>query len=156
MRYALYIIFISLLVSCPSVVHAENETGYLPGIGILNREVIKKNREVQLTMLVDLSQLRIRTQHTLALTPVLVSGDGSREAVFPPIVIDGRTRNKVYLRAQRLQSVDIPHYHDEHAQVIIRRRNRQGIRNMSTWPRFPMNAGCLTGKSKYANRCTGV
>ena len=82
MRYALYIIFISLLVSCPSVVHAENETGYLPGIGILNREVIKKNREVQLTMLVDLSQLRIRTQHTLALTPVLVSGDGSREAVF--------------------------------------------------------------------------
>ena len=123
MRYALYIIFISLLVSCPSVVHAENETGYLPGIGILNREVIKKNREVQLTMLVDLSQLRIRTQHTLALTPVLVSGDGSREAVFPPIVIDGRTRNKVYLRAQRLQSVDIPPYHDEHAQVIIRRRN---------------------------------
>ena len=123
MRYALYIIFISLLVSCPSVVHAENETGYLPGIGILNMEVIKKNREVQLTMLVDLSQLRIRTQHTLALTPVLVSGDGSREAVFPPIVIDGRTRNKVYLRAQRLHSVDIPPYHAEPAQVLIRRRS---------------------------------
>lgn len=59
----------------------------------------------------------------MSLTPVLVSKDGSREHAFPPIVIDGGTRNKVYLRAQRLESVDLPPYHDEMSKVIIRRRN---------------------------------
>lgn len=103
--------------------HAENEVSYLSQIGISGREVVKQDREVQLSMQVDMSRLRIRTQHTVALTPVLVSEDGSREAAFPPIVIDGGTRNRVYLRAQRLESVELPPYHDESSQVIIRRRN---------------------------------
>ena len=45
---------------------------------------------VELKMSVDLSNARIRTQHTVALTPVLVSADGNREIAFPPIVIDGK------------------------------------------------------------------
>ena len=98
----LYIIFLALLACCPEVIHAENEISYLAEIGIQNRGVVKKGREVQLTMLVDLSELKIKTQHTIALTPILLSKDGNREAAFPPIVIDGKARNKMYLRAQRL------------------------------------------------------
>ena len=35
-------------------------------------------------------QGEIRTQHTVALTPELMSADSSREVTFPPIVIDGK------------------------------------------------------------------
>ena len=132
----LYIIFLALLACCPEVIHAENEISYLAEIGIQNRGAVKKGREVQLTMLVDLSELKIKTQHTIALTPILLSKDGNREAAFPPIVIDGKARNKMYLRAQRLESVDIPPYHDENAQVVIRRRNGkdQGYEYLATVP----------------------
>ena len=42
----------------------------------------------------------------------------------------------MYLRAQRLESVDIPPYHDENAQVVIRRRNGkdQGYEYLATVP----------------------
>lgn len=116
------LIFI-LLAYAPGVSHAGNEPDYLSQIALRDREVVKHNREVELSMLFDLSSLRLRTQHTLALTPVLVSKDGNREWAFPPLVVDGRIRNKVYLRAQRLESVALPPYHDATAQVVIRRRN---------------------------------
>lgn len=90
------------------MLHAENETSYLPLIGIRQGGVVKQGRTVELTMSVDLSKAKIRTQHTVALTPVLMSADSSREVTFPPIVIDGKTRHKVYLRAQRLESVELP------------------------------------------------
>lgn len=80
------------------MLHAENETSYLPLIGIRQGGVVKQGRTVELTMSVDLSKAKIRTQHTVALTPVLMSADSSREVTFPPIVIDGKTRHKVYLR----------------------------------------------------------
>lgn len=123
MRNIYRILLLSVLACGAGAAHAENEVSYLSQIGISGREVFKQDREVQLSMQVDMSRLRIRTQHTVALTPVLVSEDGSREAAFPPIVIDGGTRNRVYLRAQRLESVELPPYHDESSQVIIRRRN---------------------------------
>ena len=85
---------------------------YLPVIGMKDQEVRKNGRSVELTMVVDLSGARIRTQHTVSLTPVLVSRDGRREAAFPPVVVDGGTRSKVYLRAQRLKSVELPPCHD--------------------------------------------
>ena len=44
----LYIIFLALLACCPEVIHAENEISYLAEIGIQNRGVVKKGREVQL------------------------------------------------------------------------------------------------------------
>lgn len=117
-----------LMLACsPVKLQAENETSYLSSIHIHQGDVVMQNRTVELKMSVDLSKARIRTQHTVALTPVLVAADGSREVAFPPIVIDGKTRHKVYLRAQRLESVDLPPFHDDAAKVIIRqgRKNEQ-------------------------------
>jgi len=120
----IYTILLSTILVCSTgAVHAEEQPSYLPSIGIREGGVVKRGRTVELSMTVDLSDAKIRTQHTVALTPVLVSADGSREAVFPPVVIDGKTRSKVYLRAQRLESVELPPYHDDAARVIIRRRN---------------------------------
>lgn len=123
MKYLYSSIIFFMLAFRPVLVHADNETSYLPEISIRDREVVRENREIELKMVVDLSRVKLRTQHTIALTPVLVSGDGSREMAFPSVVIDGKTRNKVYLRAQCLGSVELPPYHDGSAQVIIRRNN---------------------------------
>ena len=89
----LYIILLLILAGSPVMLHAENETSYLPSIGIRQGGVVKRDRSVELTMSVDLSKAKIRTQHTVALTPVLVSADGNREIAFPPIVIAGKTRH---------------------------------------------------------------
>lgn len=124
MKYLyIYTLLLVMLSGSFEALHAEKEVSYLSKIGIRDQEVVKNNREVQLSMKVDLSELKIRTQHTVALIPVLVSEDGSREATFPPIVIDGKTRNRVYLRAQHLESVDLPPFHDDASKVIIRRHN---------------------------------
>ena len=120
----IYILLLLILACCPMMLHAENETSYLPLIGIRQGGVVKQGRTVELTMSVDLSKAKIRTQHTVALTPVLMSADSSREVTFPPIVIDGKTRHKVYLRAQRLESVELPPFHNDSAQVIIRHSSK--------------------------------
>ena len=123
-----HIFYILLVVLAYGPVRAyAGKTGktvsYLPVIGMKDQEVRKNGRSVELTMVVDLSGARIRTQHTVSLTPVLVSRDGRREAAFPPVVVDGGTRSKVYLRAQRMKSVELPPCHDGRAEVVIRRRN---------------------------------
>lgn len=110
-------------VSFPFVDASAGTGNYLPSIGIDAVSVSKVGREVELRMSVDLTALKIHTQHTLALIPVIVSGDGSREAAFPPVVIDGKTRGKVYLRARRLESVGLPPYHDGDAAAVIFREN---------------------------------
>ncbi len=119
------IILLSVLACCPGFLHAEKQPSYLSSIDIREGGLVKQGRKVELSMTVDLSDTDIQTQHTVALTPVLVSADGSREAAFPPVVIDGRVRNKVYLRAQRFESVKMPPCHSDSAKVIIRRRNGQ-------------------------------
>ena len=126
MKHAYNYILLSALLICNSAhLFAEKRVSYLDQIGIRNEEVVKEGKEIRVSLQFDLGQLKIKTQHTIALTPVLVSRDGSRERVFPPVVIDGRTRNMVYLRARQFESVDLPPYHDESAREIIRRRNGQ-------------------------------
>ena len=69
-------------------------------------------------------------------------------------MIDGGTRHKVYLRAQRLESVDLPPYHDDEAQVIIRRKGKS--KATTTRHPCPTSAGCSTDGSKSARRYTVV
>lgn len=121
--YIYAILLSAMLLGCIGSAQAQDGVSYLADIGIDGCRVETGGGQVHLSMHVDMSSLRIRPQHTVSLTPVLVAEDGSREQAFPPIVIDGGTRNKVYLRAQRLASVDLPPYHDAGSQVIIRRRN---------------------------------
>ncbi len=108
---------------CSAVALAKNEPTYLESIKVDNQTLSKDGREITLSMNFDFSGLKMAKQHTVALFPVLVSRDGSKEEVFPPIVLDGKIRNKVYKRSQKLNSVEAPPYHDDEAQTIIRRKN---------------------------------
>ena len=108
MKHIYSSIILLALALRPGAAAADNVTTYLPEIKIEDRQVSRKNKEVELKMVVDLSGLDIHTQHTVALIPVLVSRDGNREAQFPPVVIDGKTRNRVYLRAQRFKNMELP------------------------------------------------
>ncbi len=101
------------------------EVSYLPEIRITGETLEKEGREVTLKMDLDLTELRMKTQHTMSVTPVLVSKDGTKEVEFPPVVIDGKTRDKIYLRSQTLESVAVPPMHDDNAKVIMRRNNRK-------------------------------
>ena len=81
MKYR-YCTLLLMLACCSAAAHAQKsgkEITYLPAVEIRDGAVEKEAREVRLTMTVDLSEMRLRTQHTMALTPVLVSRDGSRE-----------------------------------------------------------------------------
>ncbi len=131
-------IFLLMAICFPRGLQAANnrQVSYLPAIGIEDEEIVKNGKTVRLSMDIDLSEARIRTQHTVALTPVFISKDGTRELAFESVVIDGRTRNRVYMRAQRLKSLEMPAYHDDKAQAIIRRRNgrKQSYNYTATLP----------------------
>ena len=125
MKYIYLSIILLILGFGHLTLQADNAAGYLNDIDISNREVSRQNREVRLKMVVDLSRLKMRTQQSVALIPVLMSNDGSREAAFPALVIDGRTRYKMYQRAKQIKSVDMPPYHDGTAKAVIYRKNGQ-------------------------------
>ncbi len=118
--FAAVLLFGSALISA-----AEKNVSYLSDIQITNKEFAKKGKEVVLTMDMDLSNLKLNLQQTMSITPVIVSKDGSRELEFPPVVIDGKIRDKVYQRSMILESAEIPPYHSDDAQIIIRRYNRK-------------------------------
>ncbi|MEY8708627.1 DUF3868 domain-containing protein [Bacteroides faecichinchillae] len=154
MKHLYSSIILLALALRPIIAHADNETSYLPEIGIHHREVVRQNWEVELKMVVDLNRLKMRTQHTVVLTPVLVSADGNREAAFPPVVIDGKTRSKVYLRAQRLQSVKLPPHHDGSAQVVIRRINGKE-QSYDYRAAMPYERWMLNGRIEIRERVSG-
>lgn len=144
----------AVLVCNAGAAYAEQEVSYLPQIDVRHWNVVKEGREVRFVMQVDLSRLKIRTQHTMAVTPVLISEDGSREWAFPPIVIDGGTRSKVYLRARRLESVELPPYHDEVAQVIICPR-REDVDSYDYLATVPYERGMLNGQVELREEVHG-
>lgn len=116
------------LLSIPAASSAESRDGrqkqvaenYIEGIKFENRDIAKNGREVCLSMDVVLDSARIKTQHTVSLTPVLVSSDGKTMLPFETIIVDGRTRHKVSLRKDQLDS---PDQKRDSAQAVIMRRN---------------------------------
>lgn len=123
MKHIYSVIFV-LALSLTNLYAGNNRLAYLDSIKINNSNLIKNGRTVSFSMDVDFSKAKIKTQHTVALTPVLVSADGQKELAFPPVIIDGKTRYNVYLRAQSLKSVERPPFHNEDSvQVIINRKN---------------------------------
>lgn len=127
--YFCFPLLTALLLAClPLRADGGNGITYLPSVDVAGCEVSRSRQEVELAMTFDLERLQLKAQHTVALTPVLLAADGSREAVFPPLVIDGKTRHRVYLRARRLPGMELPPCHGGEAQAVVRRRNGTGQR----------------------------
>ncbi len=113
----IYVVLAALVLGAMTM-QADN-VSYLNSLKISDKALEKNGREITLKMNIGMEELKMSKQHTMSLTPVLVSKDGSKELEFPPVVIDGKIRDKVYHRAQILKSVELPPYHTEDAQIII-------------------------------------
>ena len=141
------ILAVAAFVICNGTVQARDTAGkknvtYLDAVRFENREIAKDGREVCLNMDIILDSAKIRTQHTVSLTPVLVSADGKQEKAFETVIVDGKTRHKVFLRREALDQTDSARYS---AQAIIKRKNRteQEYAYVSAVPYSPW---MLTGK----------
>ena len=99
----------------------DRNVSYLDGIRFVDRDIAKGGREVSLSMDIILDSAKIKTQHTVALTPVLVSEDGKEEFPFGTVIMDGRTRHRVFSRNEALGKENCPER--DSAQAIIMRKN---------------------------------
>ena len=122
------ILYMMLLLWPTAIVHGhgagddrDRNVSYLDGIRFVNRDIAKGGREVSLSMDIILDSTKIKTQHTVALTPVLVSEDGKEEFPFGTVIVDGRTRHRVFSRNEALGKENCPER--DSAQIVIMRKN---------------------------------
>lgn len=113
-----HIISVALCLALGAPLFAQ--TAYLNEISLDNRRVEKvAGRMVQVSMDLNLDRLDIKRQHSLELVPVLVSADGANREELPPVIIEGKVRNKVNRRAESIGNVTL---HPD-AQATVRRKN---------------------------------
>lgn len=90
------IILLTCLLAASPAVWAQN--AYLEQLKVENRSVEKVNRSVRVTADFNLDDMKLNTQHSLRLVPVIVSADGTHELPLEPIVVNGKVRSKVIER----------------------------------------------------------
>lgn len=95
---------------------------YKDAINITNASLWQQGESLYINMQMDMRNLKVSNDRTLTLTPVLTGTDNS--VVLPEIVINGRRRQKAYLRAMALDkttNMEIPYNTQEvlnYTQVI--------------------------------------
>lgn len=129
----------------------ENGISYTDAIEFTDRDLSKNGRSVSLSMNIILDSTRIRSQHTVTLTPAIVARDGSSEQEFGSIIIDGRARH-IYF--ERKESLDRPDTSRSGAMAIIRRKNskEQEYAYLSS---IPYGRWMLDGKLEIREKVSG-
>ena len=95
---------------------------YKDAINITNASLWQQGESLYINMQMDVRNLKVSNDRTLTLTPVLTGPDNN--VVLPEIVINGRRRQKAYLRAMALDkttNMEIPYNSQEvlnYTQVI--------------------------------------
>ena len=95
---------------------------YKDAINITNASLWQQGESLYINMQMDMRNLKVSNDRTLTLTPVLTGPDNN--VVLPEIVINGRRRQKAYLRAMALDkatNIEIPYNTQEvlnYTQVI--------------------------------------
>ena len=111
---------LSLAILLAAGGYAFGQTVYLSEIKVINREVTKTaDRQANVSMELNLDELDMKRQHSLRLTPVILSADGSQEAELPPVVINGKVRDRVQQRVETLDHVRL----NPDAIAVVRRKN---------------------------------
>ena len=99
---------------------AFGQTSYLSEIRVLNREVVKTDdRRASVSMELNMDGLEMKRQHSLRVVPVILSADGTQETELPPVIINGKIRDRVQERMETLGNADF----DPDAAAVIRRKN---------------------------------
>jgi len=95
--------YLFLLTLASAGVFAQNYAGQIK----VESSFAKKQREVNLDMNINLDNLDLNTRQLIMLTPVLESEDQSVKQELPPVVINGRNRDKVNKRRQKLEGQSV-------------------------------------------------
>lgn len=112
-----YFVYAAMLFAAVS---AGAQTPYLEEINITGQQVTKtSDRKANVKMEFSLDGLKMNRQHSLRLVPVIVSEDGNMEQELPPLVINGKTRDKVQQRARALNGDEF----NADAMMTVRREN---------------------------------
>ncbi|MDR1623378.1 MAG: DUF3868 domain-containing protein, partial [Tannerellaceae bacterium] len=91
-----------LLVTATFDVHAQTEALIFDGqIPVKIQRLRQAEDSVQLVMDIDLANVKIGTERSLVLTPVLVSPQG-REVKMKSVMLNGRRRHKAFMREMAL------------------------------------------------------
>ena len=105
-----------------AVLPARAQKFYKDAINITNASLWQQGESLYINMQMDMRNLKVSNDRTLTLTPVLTGTDNN--VVLPEIVINGRRRQKAYLRAMTLDkatNMEIPYNTQEvlnYTQVI--------------------------------------
>lgn len=92
------------------------QTDYAGRVGV-ERSVAKAGGDVKIHLDINLDNLDMKSQHALVLTPVLRSKNGDTTRELAAVVVNGRTRQKAYLRNVALNGAAADYYD------VVRRAN---------------------------------
>lgn len=97
------------------------QQGKLGDIKVLNEEVKKNGRQVNMELTIDLTDVKVKGQQSLRLYPAIVSKEGSKELQLAPIVVEGKIRDRAHRRAKALTGTSPV----DDAHLVLRRKNRK-------------------------------
>ena len=134
MKRILYIT--GILLSASLWTHAQE--GQLINVKVINESVTKNGREVNVKMTLDLTDMEIGNQKSVRLKPIIVAKTDSKELELPPVVVDGRTRNRIHKRMKALTGKSTV----DDAYMVVRRKSnkKQNVEYSMTLPYEPWMA----------------
>lgn len=96
MRNTIILILAALLSSVSASAADRTVIGGL--VPVENLDITRNNSRLYMTMDFDLSELRLRSDEDITLTPVVMTPDSSESIVFESVVIAGRNAYYQHLR----------------------------------------------------------
>lgn len=96
------------------------QSRYINDVVVENLSGKVSDDQLRIDFSVRFDHLKLSPNDMLVLTPILCANNGTESRIFEPIVMVGKTRDKVILRNQRLKNeVPLP----EHYQTVLVRKN---------------------------------
>ena len=123
------------------------DISYLDAIRFEDRNIAKDGRTVCLSMDIILDSTKIRTQHTVSLTPVMVSADGRLEQPFGTVIVDGVQDTRYFCAGTGWMGLSP---RETQPSPLSREKTGQN-RNMSMSPKSLTAAGCSMAASGLTN-----
>lgn len=125
------------------------QNAYLENLKLENRTVEKVDANVRVEADICLDGVDLKRQQSLRLVPVLVSADGTQEALLPAVVVEGRVRNKVTERRLALGE------QTEEAGVTRVRRTKGEPQTLHYAAEVPFNRWMVNGRLEVRGYVTG-
>lgn len=114
------------------------QQGELVNVKVLDEEVKKNGREVNVRLTLDLTDVKVGGQESFHLYPAVVAKEGTKELLLAPVVVDGKTRSRVHRREKALTGASAT----DGAHTVLQRKSgkQQVVEYAATLPYEPWMA----------------